>query len=88
MNNQQPCSQEDLQGYVLQSVLVELTDDGRGDFVIDRCELDLESVDEYYCNNCQRYWRVADRYNTRSRAEAYRAAIRHLTEDAEAGRAA
>ena len=73
-----PCTREDLEGYVMQSLAATLDEGGYADDVIDRCEIDYSKVDEYYCKNCMDFWPVGEPWTEAARQTAYQLALDHL----------
>jgi hypothetical protein len=71
------CIIEDVEGYVVQSVVVTLDSDGNGEDVIDRCDSDMDALDEYHCSNCDEYWRV-EKFDSIARAAVWEKVKAHL----------
>lgn len=77
-NEQQPCTRDHLECYLIQSLLFTVSDDGRGYEFLDTSEYDVRDVDEYRCANCGQNWPVSNKYDSSARAIAWQAALDHL----------
>ena len=82
MTTEETCTREDLECYLVQSLLFTVEDSGHAGDFLDSCEYDSGDVDEYRCANCGEYWPVKNKYDSAERASAWQAALAHLKEAA------
>lgn len=78
VTDEHPCTLEDIQALLVQSLRFTATAEGEARYYIDACDYDSRDIDEYYCDNCYAYWTIGEEYNTRS--AAWQAVCDHLSE--------
>jgi len=74
LNNEHPCTLENVEVLRSQSARFTVTAEGEDDDYIDDC--DLGDIEEYYCDNCDGCWVVGAGY--RNCAAAWQAVCEHL----------
>lgn len=73
------CTLEDVEGYVVQSLVFSVTSQGRAEHYIDACDYDPRDVDEYHCMNCDGIWTVKQKYDQAARVETWRKVVERFS---------
>lgn len=77
LTDEQSCTLQDIEVLLVQSLRFTATAEGEAQDYIDVCDYDSRDVNEYYCDNCDTYWTVDEKYTTRW--EAWQAVRDHLS---------